>query len=569
MKIKFLYIFLSIAISASAQKNNDELHKAYNQIQNFKEVYFKFKIKNKNELNRLPGFISVDNRLGNIVKAYVPKPKFQDLLKLNIPFEVIEKTKNKSLDMATTVSQMQNWDKYPTYDVYVQMMQNFATNYPDITRLDTIGFSQNNRLILALKITDNPDIDENEPEFFYSAQMHGDELAGQVLMLRLIDYLLSNYSTDPEIANLINHIEIFINPLANPDGTYAGGNNTVLNATRYFNNYVDPNRNFPSSNDLHPDGESYAPETIDMMNFMDEHHFNLSANFHGGAEVVNYPWDEWDSATNAHADTDWLMLIATEYVNFVRNNSPAYYFTDVSSNGYTEGGDWYIVYGGRQDYMTYHKNGREITIELTGDKMPDAQDLPDYWNYNYLSFIHYIKQSLYGLNGIIYDSETSQPLEAKVEITGHDKDNSFVYSNLPVGNYYRYLKAGNYNVTYSKNGYYSQTINVNIQDFNSTTVNVALVPINSTIRIIDNNQMSIYPNPINKPETLHIKFKEKTTDFSMRMYDITGKLINKFYQKNISENQILDFEINHLIKGIYILKTQINNKNYTQKLIIK
>jgi hypothetical protein len=569
MKNALLYMLIALSFSLFAQKNTKELEKAKQQVQQFGEVYFKFKIKDKNELKKLPKFISIDSRIGNTIKAYIPAPRFKDLLDLKIPFEVIDKTKNKSLDMATSVSQMQNWDKYPTYDVYVQMMQNFAANYPDITRLDTIGYSQQHRLVLALKITDNPDIDENEPVFFYSAQMHGDELVGQVLMLRFIDYLLKNSSTTAEIGNLISNIEIWINPLANPDGTYNGGNNTVSSATRYLHNYVDPNRNFPSSDEAHPDGNSYAQETIDMMNFMDEHHFNLSANIHSGAEVVNYPWDEWDSSTNAHADNDWWIFVASEYVNYVRNNSPSNYFTGVSSNGYIEGGDWYVITGGRQDYMTYHKHGREVTLELSDDKMLDAQDLPDHWNYNYQSFIHYMKQSLYGLNGIIYDAETGMALEAKVEIIGHDKDNSFVYSTLPVGKYYRYLKNGSYEVTYSKDGYHPQTLTVNINNYQSTTQDVALEPISSTVDNINLENIVLYPNPIDANKKLHLKTKTNLSKLSINIIDLLGKNVYSLDRKGISTDNTLNIDLKSLNKGTYILQIQADNNNYKHKIIIK
>ena len=47
-------------------------------------------------------------------------------------------------------------------------------------------------------------------------------------MLHLIDYLLTNYGTDTRVTNMINNMVIWINPLANPDGTYHGGNNTVM-----------------------------------------------------------------------------------------------------------------------------------------------------------------------------------------------------------------------------------------------------------------------------------------------------------------------------------------------------
>ena len=90
--------------------------------------------------------------------------------------------------------------------------------------------------------------------------------------------------------------------------------------------------------------------------------------------------------------------------------------------------------------------------------------------------INYIKQSLYGLRGIVTDSLTEMPITAKVEISGHDTDSSHVYSKEGVGNYHRYLFDGNYQVTFSKNGYYDKTIDVSILNDQVHVENVALVP---------------------------------------------------------------------------------------------
>ena len=95
----------------------------------------------------------------------------------------------KAITMATTPAQMANWDRYPTYSTYVTMMQQWATDYPTLCRLDTIGTSVNGRLILSMELTANPS-DTTLREFFYSSTIHGDEVTGYVMMLRLIDTLL-------------------------------------------------------------------------------------------------------------------------------------------------------------------------------------------------------------------------------------------------------------------------------------------------------------------------------------------------------------------------------------------
>jgi hypothetical protein len=91
-------------------------------------------------------------------------------------------------------------------------MQETANNYANICRLINAGTSIQGRPIYFLKITDNPDIEEAEPEFNYLSTIHGDEIVGYDLCIRLIQLLTAEYHTNPRIANLVNNIEIWICP---------------------------------------------------------------------------------------------------------------------------------------------------------------------------------------------------------------------------------------------------------------------------------------------------------------------------------------------------------------------
>ena len=99
-------------------------------------------------------------------------------------------------DMALDLTEAFTFQKYPTYDQYVEMMQSFAADYPQICRLDTFGTSVEGRLLLALKISDQPGLNEPEANFLYTSTIHGDELIGFILLLRLADTLLKGYGND-------------------------------------------------------------------------------------------------------------------------------------------------------------------------------------------------------------------------------------------------------------------------------------------------------------------------------------------------------------------------------------
>ncbi|MCF6185192.1 MAG: carboxypeptidase regulatory-like domain-containing protein, partial [Bacteroidales bacterium] len=219
-----------------------------------------------------------------------------------------------------------------------------------------------------------------------------------------------------------------------------------------------------------------TPETNDMMTFATAHHFVMSANFHGGAEVFNYPWDCWETNENAPADASWWEHVGRAYVDTARlvNSN---YMTYVVSDGVTEGADWYYAYGSRQDYMNYFPHCKEVTIELSSTKTLSSDLLPTYWTYNKQSLLNYIKEAGYGFNGTVKNT-SGDPLNAKIEITGYDKDSSNVVTDPVNGDYYRPIAPNIYTITYSSTGYISQNHTLIIDDWSKTVQKNVILEVN-------------------------------------------------------------------------------------------
>jgi predicted deacylase len=440
----------------------------------YQEYYFKVPYQSNKKINELNEICSVDKFDKHFVYAYANPQEFAKVI-LNFPkYQLLTNpSKEFQVPMAKNVSEMRDWDSYPSYSTYVTMMNQFAIDYPNLCSVETIGMSVDNREIIVAKISDNVAIDEAEPKFFYSGQMHGDEIVCSILFLRLIDYLLENYASDPEISQIINNSQIYINPLANPDGLYTDNDESVYGATRYNANGVDLNRNYPGANgNPNPDDNPVQVENLAMMNFAEEHRFVMSSNSHSGVVVVNYPWDTWP---RLHPDDDWFQYVSRLYADTVQENAPAPYMTDFE-NGITNGFAWYVAIGSRQDWFNYYRNCREITIELSFNKTVPANQLNAHWEYNYQAMIEWLKQVQYGIRGFISDAQ-GNPLEAKIEILNHEEDNSFVFSSPLHGDYYRPIAAGTYSVIASAPGYESQIIdNVSVQYDSATQVNFVLNP---------------------------------------------------------------------------------------------
>lgn len=542
-QLVLLLISFSLFTFVKAQESRDyKLKQADSILLSRGEVVFSF---DEAYLNtNLYRILSIDQVTDGKAVAYANKKGFSKFAESGIPFELLpanfKRTRLKQAQLAAIDA------IYPSYEAYVARMTQFASDYPTLCKLVEIGQTLEGRKLLALKISKNVNRDEPEPAVFYTSSIHGDELTGFILMLKLADYLLKNYNSNSLVTRLIDGTEIWINPLANPDGAYYGGNSTVAFATRFNANTLDLNRNFPDPADgLHPDGAPWQPETQAMMAFYKEHKIKLSVNFHTGQEVVNYPWDTW---SRLHADNDWYKHISRQYADLAHQKSAAY--MTVFDNGIVDGYTWYRVTGGRQDYVNYFLQGREVTIELSKDGFPDSTTLEKYWNYNRESMLHYMEQSLFGLHGIVTDAETGLPIKATIELLNYDKDNSYIYSDSTNGTYYRYLAAGNYSIEFSAKGYETYSAAVTILDDQASLLNVKLTK-DRTIETSD-----IYPNPFTNELNLQVDpTLPPESKFEIEVYDVTGKMVYQTFATPKSNNR-LKIAIPGLHKGLFIIKVK-------------
>jgi hypothetical protein len=455
-------------------------------------------------------------------------------------YTLIEDDSAKGIKTAADINEAMAWESYPTYSQYVTIMQDFQTLYPSLCNLDTIGTSINGKLVLVLKISDNVKTDEDEPEVLYTSSIHGDETGGFILMMRLAEYLLTNYNSSSRVRELVNNLEIWINPLANPDGTYRTGN-IMTSPVRENAAGYDLNRNFPDP-DYNPPNKQ--KETLDMVRFMRKHKFILSANFHSGEEVVNYPWDRW---SRLHADDNWFHYISRKYADTTHIHSPLGYMTYLE-NGVTNGWDWYAIWGGRQDFVTYELHGREVTIELDDYYVTPANQLNTLWESNWRSLIGYLENALYGIHGSVKNALTGSPVPAKIFIEGHDKDSSYVFSDTLTGSFVRMLFPGTWNLTFSAADYNTRVVkNVVVTKDHKTLLNVGMIPlgINTT------DQMTMFPNPVTELMRVLLP-KRQIGRVKINIFDITGLNLDEHFEETIDDVP-LNIDTKGLAGGTYIL----------------
>jgi hypothetical protein len=107
---------------------------------------------------------------------------------------------------------------YHTYDQMVADIQSYAVTHTDIMRLITIGLSYEGRAIWAAEITDNPGVDEGEPEVLFTFHQHAREHLTVEQGLYTLHLLTDNYTSDMTITQLVNTRVVWLIFDLNPDG---------------------------------------------------------------------------------------------------------------------------------------------------------------------------------------------------------------------------------------------------------------------------------------------------------------------------------------------------------------
>ncbi len=212
---------------------------------------------------------------------------------------------------------------YLTYDELLTTLDEMANLYPDlITVRQPIGtiLTEEGRPIFWLRISDNPNMEENEPEVLYTALHHAREPNSLSQMIFYMWYLLENYETDPEVRYLVDNTAMHFIPCINPDGYVfnqmtdpnGGGlwrkNRSVENGQPVG---VDLNRNYGfewgfnnQGSSGNPNSEIYRgqapfsePETQAVRDFCIDHRFRICMNYHTFGNVLIYPFAFNDEET--------------------------------------------------------------------------------------------------------------------------------------------------------------------------------------------------------------------------------------------------------------------------------
>ena len=203
---------------------------------------------------------------------------------------------------------------YYTFAEIEEQLDRYSEQFPElVTQKVSIGTTLEGRNIWMIKVSDNPNIDENEPEMLYTGLHHAREPMSYMNLFYFINWLTENYGIDSEATALINNRELYFIPAINPDGLVYnqsiapnGGGMQRKNMKETCSSSpdgVDLNRNYSymwgyDNSGSSPDGcnETYRgalpfsePETQAIKDFVEMHDFPIALNYHSYSNLLIYP----------------------------------------------------------------------------------------------------------------------------------------------------------------------------------------------------------------------------------------------------------------------------------------
>ena len=291
---------------------------------------------------------------------------------------------------------------FPLYDMvyhnYSEMSNDIlevANAHPNIVSRFSIGKSYGNRDIWAVKISDNVNTDEDEPEVLFLGLHHAREHLTVEMTLYILRLLAGNYGSDSQITNLVNSREIYIIFNVNPDGgeyDIATGSYRSWRKNRQPNSGssavgTDLNRNYGykwgccSGSSTNPSSETYrgsaafsAPELTRVRDFINgrvvggRQQIRTSITFHTYAEKILWPY----GYTYADVPSD---MTQDDHDVFVKMGQAM-----AATNGYTaeQSSDLYIADGTYDDWAYGAHKIFAYTFEMYPKTSDPGFSLPFY-----------------------------------------------------------------------------------------------------------------------------------------------------------------------------------------------
>ena len=389
---------------------------------------------------------------------------------------------------------------YAEIVAYMDSIQQIPA-YNAILDVREIGRSNNEDLpIYAIKLSDNPTLDEDEPALLFLGQCHAEEILGIEITMGLVDSLLHGFDAmNSHVASILQNLEVWVVPTYNPEGlrvvhdgldvTYRK-NKTDNNGNGVFDfvegigydiDGVDFNRNYDfnwvfgdayqvGDYDYYRGPSAFSEsETRAIAALARQEKFLLSVAYHsarsGTPEIIYYSW-QWEE-TKFPPDIDIMSSMATTLSERILNESrDGNYAVTPGKTPRGNAHDWFYTQTGAIQFL----------IEVgTNNLQPNADIIDDTVDRN-LEGLFFLMDRAFGrspeskaqIKGIVTDASDAFALEgsqiqiAKLNVDGGLTPLEGLMMQPRVtdgfGRYCRLLNQGTYRVIASAPGYEADTV---------------------------------------------------------------------------------------------------------------
>lgn len=411
---------------------------------------------------------------------------------------------------------------------------NVSNAFPSITHLYSIGKSVQGRDLWVIAIGESPrDHKFLRPEVKYVGNIHGNEVVSRELLVQLIYYLVHSYGHNRTITRFLNTTRLHILVSLNPDGfataeaTGGRGDCRGVKGRGNFNNF-DLNRNFPDYFVTNP--VDRQQETTAMMDWMERNQFVLSGALHGGALVVNYPYDNlpYGMSEPSHSptsDDDVFVHLAKVY-SFthptMHRGFPCPHDRERFENGIVNGASWYLVTGSMQDYNYIFHGCMELTLEISCCKFPSNDKLELHWNENKNALVKLITQVHMGVKGVVQTRDGRPIAGAVIKVVGRLHGTK----TTELGEFWRLLLPGDYTIKVTSEGYESEIFKLRLAPKLSESRRVT--------RNVVRSDVTIWSNDVADVTVLEITLDESNVNHTV--------VVDR--QKSLTNNNVADSSVN-------------------------
>lgn len=378
------------------------------------------------------------------------------------------------------------------------------------------------RHLYAIKVSDNPSQDEDEPAFLLVSCHHCREIVTPVIALYALEQFTTLYGIDQTITDIVDNYEIWIAPVWNPDGY-----EYVFNWDNYWrkNRHVFPggigvdlNRNYPfgwdgpcagstdpSSNTYKGPSAGSEAETQTLMEWALDQQFDALIDYHSSGREVLYGYACWSHP----------------FDNYLRNEASALAYAS------TYGGDYRSpsAEGEHFEWQVATTGAHGFLIETASEFQPSYASALDESERVFPGILWMLEHPI-PLWGHVTDSHTGAPLNAEITILNVSYSHGEGHiSGGPHGRYHAFMPSGTYDLLFEADGYEPQTITgVAINQNAATQLDVQLsTPFSS---VTPEPVVTLLESPFigaSRPE-IHYRITQPA-HAALRVFDVRGRLV--------------------------------------------